>query len=168
MPRQLFIRRLIMSRVLKLVHLGGFVISLGSIFTFIVISAVMEGASLENIAFGRKIISTGTNVLALPGIWVLAVTGVWMGYKCHGLKQRFFQLKLLIVILVLINGYFFVIPLVTSATELATQSLAHGQLLPTYKSMYVQESIVGTLNIILIIAAAVVGVWRVGTKSTNG
>lgn len=157
-----------MSRILKLGHLGGFVISLGSIFTFIVISAVMEGASLENIAFGRKIISTGTSVLALPGIWVLAITGVGMGYKRYGLKQRFFQLKLLLVILVMINGYFFVMPLVTSATELAVQSLAQGQLLPAYKGMYVQESTIGTLNIILIIVAAVVGVWRVGAKSTSG
>lgn len=157
-----------MSRVLKLIHLGGFVVSLGSIFTFIVISAVMEGASLGDIAFGRTIISTGTSVLALPGMWVLAVSGVWMGYKRYGLKQRFFQLKLLLVILVMINGYFFVIPLVTLATELAVQSLAQGQLLPAYKSLYMQESTVGTLNIVLIIAAAVVGVWRAGAKPTNG
>lgn len=79
----------IMLRGLKLVHFGGLVIFLGSILTFIVISALIESASLEKIAFGRRIISTGTNVLTLSGMWVLAIAGVWMGYKRYGLKQRF-------------------------------------------------------------------------------
>ncbi len=156
-----------MLRVLKLTHFAGLVIFLGSILTFIVISALIEGASSENIAFGRKIISTGTNTLTLPGMWLLAVTGVWMGYKRYGPKQRFFQLKLLLITLVVMNAYFFVIPAVTSATELADQSLVQGQLLPAYKSAYMQESIFGALNVILTITAAVVGVWRVGAKSTN-
>jgi hypothetical protein len=108
------------------------VIFLGSILTFIVISALIEGASLENIAFGRKIISTGTNVLTLPGMWVLAITGVWMGYKRYGLKQRYFQIKLLLITLVVINAYFFIVPAATSATEIAVRSLAQGQLLPPF------------------------------------
>ena len=121
-----------MLRGLKLAHFGGLVIFLGSILTFIVISSLIEGASLENIAFGRKIISTGTNVLTLPGMWVLAITGVWMGYKRYGLKQRFFQIKLLLVSLVVLNTYLFIEPAVNSATEIAVQSLGHGRLLPEY------------------------------------
>lgn len=158
-----------MIRGLKLAHFGGLVIFLGSILTFIVISALIEGASLENIAFGRKIISAGTNVLTLPGMWVLAITGVWMGYKRYGLKQRFFQLKLLLITLVVINAHFFIVPAVDSATELSVRSLAQGQLLPAYKTAYMQESIFGALNVVLTIAAAIIGVWRVGAKSTaNG
>ncbi len=157
-----------MFRGLKLVHFGGLVIFLGSILTFIVISALLEGASLENIAFGRKVISTGTNVLILPGIWVLAVTGIWMGYKRYGLKRRFFQIKLLLLTLVVINAYVFVVPAVTSATEIAVRSVAQGQLLPQYKDAYMQESIFGAVNVLLTMAAAVVGVWKIGTKSTDG
>jgi hypothetical protein len=161
-------RRKTMFRGLKLAHFGGLVIFLGSILTFIVISALIKGASLENIALGRKIISAGTNVLTLPGMWVLAITGIWMGYKRYGLKQRFFQLKLLLITLVVINGYFFVLPAVTSATEIAVRSLAQGQLLPEYKAAYMQESIFGTLNVLLAVAAAVVGVWKVGAIPTHG
>jgi len=155
-----------MFRVLKLAHLGGLIMVLGSISTFIVISTLIEGASLENIAFGRNIISTGTKVLSIPGIWVLAITGVCMGYKRYGLKQRFFQLKLLLITLIVINGYFFVLPLVTSATEIAVRSLAHGQLLPEYRALYMQESILGTVNILILVVAAVIGVWKVGAQST--
>lgn len=155
-----------MLRVLKLAHFGGLVIFLGSILTFIVISTLIEGASLENIAFGRKIISTGTNILTLPGMWVLATTGVWMGYKRYGLRNRFFRLKLLLVTLVVINAHFFIVPAVNSATELAARSLAQGGLLPEYKTAYMQESIFGAVNVLLTVVAAVIGVWRVGAKST--
>ena len=93
-----------MHRGLKLAHFIGLVIFLGSILTFIVISALIEDASLENIALGRKIISVGTNILTLPGMWAIAITGVWMGYKRYGLKLRFFQFKLLIISLVVVNA----------------------------------------------------------------
>jgi uncharacterized membrane protein len=157
-----------MLRGLKLAHFGGLVIFLGSILTFIVISTLIESASLENIVFGRKIISTGTNVLTLPGMWVLAITGVWMGYKRYGLKQRFFQIKLLLITLVIINAYFFIVPAATSATEMAVRSLAQGQLLPEYKAAYMQESIFGAVNVLLTLAAAVIGVWKIGANSTHG
>lgn len=155
-----------MLRGLKLIHFGGLVIFLGSILTFIVISALIEDASLENIAFGRKIISTGTSVLTLPGMWVLAVTGIWMGYKRYGLKQRFFQLKLLLITLVILNAYFFIVPAATSATEIAVRSLEQSQLLPEYKAAYMQEEIFGAVNVLFTVAAAVIGVWRFGTKPT--
>ncbi len=151
-------------RGLKLAHFGGLVIFLGSILTFIVISALIEDASLENIAFGRKIISTGTNILTLPGMWVLAITGVWMGYKRYGVKQRFFQLKLLLITLVVVNAHFVIAPAVTSATELAASSLAQGRLLPAYQAAYMRESIFGAINVLLTVAAAAVGVWKVGVK----
>jgi hypothetical protein len=154
-----------MHQGLKLAHFGGLVVFLGSILTFIVISALIEGASLENVVFGRKIISTGTNVLTLPGMWVLAITGVWMGYKRYGVKQRFFQIKLLLIALVVINAYFFVVPAVSSATEIAGRSLAQGQLLPDYKAAYIQESIFGAVNVLLTIAAAAIGVWKNGAQS---
>lgn len=152
---------------LKLMHFGGLVIFLGSILSFIVISALIESASLENIAFGRKVISTGTHVLTLPGMWVLAVTGVWMGCKRYGLKQRFFQIKLLLITLVIINAYVFIVPAVTSATEIAARSLAQGYLLPEYKTAYMQESIFGAVNVLLTITAAVIGVWRIGATVTR-
>lgn len=151
-----------MARWLKLAHFGGLVIFLGSILTFIVISALIEHAALENIAFGRKIISTGTHLLTLPGMWLLAVTGIWMGYRRYGLNARFFQLKLLIISLVILNAHFFVVPAVTSATELAAQSLAQGRLLPEYGNAYLRESLFGALNVILTFAAAAIGVWRIG------
>ena len=151
-----------MFRLLKLVHIGGLVISLGSIATFIVVSALIEGASLENVAFGRELISTGSSVLTLPGMVLLAVTGILMGVARYGVKQRFFRLKFLLMALLAVNGYFFVLPLVNSATEIAVRSLAQGKLLPEYKAAYLRESIAGAVNILIMLAAAVIGVWKIG------
>ena len=70
--------------------------------------------------------------------------------------------------MVVINAYLFVVPAATSATEIAVRSLAQGQLLPEYKAAYMQESIFGAVNVLLTLAAAVIGIWKVGVKSTHG
>lgn len=134
---------------------------------FIVIFAHIENASLDNVIFGRQVISAGTNILTLPGMWILAVSGFVLGYRRYGLKQHFFQFKLLLITLIIINAHFFVVPAVSEATTLAMQSLTQGQLLEEYKSAYMRESLFGALNVILTVAAASIGVWRVGVKSKS-
>jgi hypothetical protein len=153
-----------MDRALRLAHFCGLVVFLGSILTFIIVSALTKDASLANLAFGRAIISTGTHLLTVPGMWLLAVTGVWLGWRRYGVGQRFFQIKLLLIVLIVSNAYAFVVPAVTTATHVAADSLAQGRLLPTYQAAYLQESVFGALNVVLTLAAAVVGVWRVGVR----
>jgi hypothetical protein len=152
-------------RALKFLHIAGLVIFLGSIPAFIVVSALLDNASLENRAFGRKVIGAGTNVLTLPGLLLLAATGVWMGFMRYGPKERFFQLKLLLTAAIAANGYFFVVPNVRLATSLAAQSLEQGHLLPAYQGAYMQESVLGSLNLMFAVAAAVIGVWKIGVQT---
>ena len=152
---------------MKLLHFVGLVIFLGSIFTFIVISALTKNASLENLAFGRKIISTGTDVLTLPGMWILVITGILMGYKKYGLKSQFFIFKFFVVTLVILNAHFLIVPAAHDATEIASRSLAAGHLLSEYGAAYMRESIFGAANILLAVIAAVVGVWKIGMKQSQ-
>ncbi len=153
-----------MFRGLKLAHFAGLVLFLGSIFTFIVVSSLTKGASLENLVFGRQIISAGTVSLTLPGMWLVAITGVLMAYRQYGFSVRFSQLKLLLTALIILNAYFFILPAEKAATGLARQSLAQGLLSPEYEAAYIRESIFGAANVVFIIAAAVVGVWRIGVR----
>lgn len=156
-----------MQRLLKLMHFGGLVIFLGSILTFIVISNPLQDTSLQNIAFGRQIISTGTTQLTLPGMWLLAIIGIWMGYKRYGLKQRFFQLKFLLITIIIINAHFFVVPAVTLTTELSAQSVAQCQLHSEYSNAYMQESLFGAVNVLLTLTAVAFGVWRAHWRKHN-
>ncbi len=153
-----------MTRLLKLVHLLALVRFLGSVLTYIVISSLTQGADVGTVVFGRRIIATGTRVLTLPGVWLLAVTGVWMGLRGGGLRQRFFQIKAVLVVLVLANTYLFILPAEQAATDIATASLAQGTLSPAYADASLKESVCGGVNILLALAAAVVGVWKFGMR----
>jgi hypothetical protein len=149
-----------MRKGLKLLNVFGLVLCLGSIFTYMVISALVQDSSLENLAFGRQIISAGTRTLTVPGMLVFILTSAWMGYvRFHGLKNRRYQLLLLLIALIIVNGCFFVAPLVSSVTEIATRSLAQGHLHPEYNAMFLNESRLGLANILLIAAVTVIGLW---------
>lgn len=153
-----------MYRGLKLLHFTGLTFFLGSILTFVVISSLIENATLEKFAFGREIISKGTGLLTIPGLWVVAVSGIMMGYSRYGVKHRFFQLKLVLAALILFNAHFLIMPSVFSATDLAIQSFDQGQLLPEYETAYLNESIFGAVNVLLTLTAAVIAVWRVDDR----
>ena len=137
---------------------------MGSILTFVVISGLIENAPIENAVFGRQVISAGTSALTIPGLWVLAVTGLVMGLRRYGLKSRFFQIKLLVVALILVNAHFIIVPAVESATQLAIESRGTGELMPEYDNAYMRESVFGAVNVLLTLAAASIAVWRLGAK----
>lgn len=153
-----------MFRIMKLLHFIGLILFLGSILSFILVSTLMEGAALEWVVFGRRIISAGTQALTLPGMWLMAISGLQMAFKRYGVRVRFVQIKALIMLLIVLNAHLLVMPAVTQATALAIQSLAEGQLLPGYHAAYLRESICGAMNVLLTLLAAAVGVWRVGVR----
>lgn len=155
------------NRLLKLAHFVGLIIFLGSIFTFIVISTLTKNASLENLAFGRSIISTGTLVLTLPGMWVLAVSGIFMGIRRYGVKNRFVQIKFILITAIILNAYFFVVPAAQMASAIANRSLIIGHLLPGYADAYQRETLFGAINVLLTMTAAVVGVWKIGATDRS-
>ena len=154
-----------MLRASRLAHIVGVVMAVGSISTFLVVSAVIDGGPVEGIALGRRIISTGTNVLTLPGLGLVGGSGLWMGWRRYGPRHRFFRLKLLLAALIAANGLFFVVPSVARATEIAVRSLAQGRLQPEYGPAYVRESAFGAANVVLLLTAVVLGVWRAGAAS---
>lgn len=155
-----------MFRTMKLLHFIGLVLFLGSILAFILVSTLMEGADLEWIVFGRRIISAGTQALTLPGMWLMAVSGVLMAFRRYGFRARFVRVKALLMLLVVLNAHLFVMPAVGLATTLAQQSLATGHLLQGYHAAYLQESVCGAVNVLLTLLAAGVGVWRIGARTT--
>jgi hypothetical protein len=153
-----------MFRVLKLLHIASLVVFLGTIITFILISTLLDDRSLENLVFARQIVSMGTRELTLPALWFAGVSGISMGLRRQGWKQPFFQFKLALTVLALINAYGFVLPAVTAAHRWAAASFAKGVLLPEYHAAAMQETIFGAVNVGIALAASVIGVWRLGWK----
>lgn len=156
-----------MHKWLRLTHIAGMVIFLGSIFTFILVSSLIESASLENLAFGREIISRGTLMLTAPGMGAIAISGLLLGYQRYGLRHPFFLVKALIISIIVLNTLLFILPAVNSATAFAQESLLQGSLKPEYETAYLQESIFGAVNVLTAIGAAIMGVWAQKNNSED-
>ena len=56
----------IVDRLLKLAHLLGLVLFLGSILSFIVLTTLADAGSISDLAFARRAISAGTTALTVP------------------------------------------------------------------------------------------------------
>jgi len=145
-------------RLLKVIHLISLAVFIGSIITYIFISAMIENASINEINAGRKIIAEGTGGLTMPALWLMILTGIISGLKKFGFRSRFFQIKTASAAALLINAYLFIIPAVTEATEIALQS---AEILPVeYYTAYMKESVFGAVNIMITLTAIILAVWK--------
>jgi heme/copper-type cytochrome/quinol oxidase subunit 3 len=151
-----------MRQALKLVHLIGLVLFLGSIATFIVASRVPSGGDVGSLVTARRVISAGTNALTLPGLGLLIVSGVSLAWGRLRLRDhRWLQVMALAAGAIALNGILFVMPSVRSATALAEESCSRGTVLAAYTRAYRLESAAGGVNVALGLLAMIAGV--VGT-----
>jgi len=145
-------------KLLKVIHLMSLAVFIGSIITYIFISAMIENASINDINAGRKIIAEGTGGLTMPALWLMIFTGVISGIKKFGFRSRLFQIKTAFAAALLINAYLFIIPAVNEATEIALQS---AEILPAeYYTAYMKESVFGAVNVIITVAVMILAVWK--------
>lgn len=151
-----------MNRVLRFVHVIGMTLFLGSIVTFIVVSSRAQGGSVEDLAFARTIISAGTDVLTVPGLWISIVSGIVLGLQTSGLRSILVPLKAGLGALLVLNASLFIVPAATRATELAVSARALGAVPEAYGAAYLQESVFGGINVILALVATTIGIWRIG------
>jgi len=157
-----------MRVALRLAHLIGLVLFLGSILTFIVASSVGGSGGLTSLVVARRVISAGTNVLTLPGLGLLVASGaglVWRRLRWR--DHHWLQVMTLAVSAIALNGVLFVVPSVRSATALAEESLRLGAVLPAYTHAYQLESTAGSLNVLLGLVAMVAGVVRRPTAASG-
>ena len=152
-----------MYKSLKLIHLLMLILFLGTIFTYVMISIMVENAPLADLVFGRKIILTGTNYLTLPALWILVLSGFAMGYKKYGFQNRFFRIKLGIGLLLLLNAHFIVGPAVAEASCSAINSLVEGTLDAGYPEAYFKETVFGAVNVCLTLLALGVSIGKKGS-----
>ena len=150
----------------RLLHHLGLALFLGSILTFAVASGVPRSGDLADLFLARRIISAGTNVLTLPGLALLLMSGLGMVSLDRGrVKQTWVRVMLVAASVVVANAALVVLPAVASATALAASSAQAGRLVEGYQRAYLIESVAGGINIVLTLVAAIAGVWRFGTAS---
>ncbi len=157
-----------MTKVVRLLHHLGLVLFLGSVFTFAVASGVPRQGDLAGLLVARQIISSGTNVLTVPGLAILVISGAGLVAVNRGkLSQSWARVMLAAAVVIAGSTAFAVLPAVTSATSLASASVQAGRLVEGYERAYVTESVAGGFNIVLALIAIVAGVWRFGSTSVK-
>jgi hypothetical protein len=149
--------------ILKLFHLIGLVLFLGTIFTFAVASAVPARGDFGSLAVARRIISAGTFSLTLPGLALLIISGIGMVWRRADLaRQGWVRTMALAGVVIAINAFLVVAPAVRAATALVEAAISAGALSAGYAKAYTIESVAGGVNILLALAAMASAVVRFG------
>jgi len=140
-----------MKSVIKFIHLLGIILFLGSIFTFILVSALVQDKPLSDLAFGRQVIAAGMKMLTLPALWIIVLSGILLGKgKWQG---KYFQVKLALGLVILLNAHFVIADAVLHASRLAAGASVTGVLSPDYLLAYTKESVMGAVNVLLALFA---------------
>jgi hypothetical protein len=147
----------------RFLHLLGLAMFLGSIFAFVVIGAIpVPPADVETVYHYRRAIRVMTWVLTVPGMWLMTATGIVMAVLGrYGLfRVRWLTLKQLAMLVILANGTFVLVPHGEELFMLATRALAQGELPEGFAALGTHEDIAGTVNLLLILGALALAVWR--------
>jgi len=152
-----------MKNTFKLLHLIGLVMFMGSILSFIAMNKFV-GASTDAmlISHQRQFVSAITWALTIPGMWILIIAGSLTALtgKYRLIEHRWLITKLALAALILINGTFFIAPLVSQVTSIAEQSAIQGQLLPTYMPLKTKEDMYGIANFLMILIVIFLAIFK--------
>lgn len=159
-----------MKKTIKLLHLIGLVMFLGGILPSIVMNSVVgTSADVVLIYHQRLFVSAITWALTIPGMWIQIVAGslIALAGKYRLIEHRWLIAKLVLAVLILINGTFILAPLVNQVTSIAEQSAAQGQLLPTYMPLKAKEDMYGIANFFMLVITILLAIYRPSFKRTR-
>lgn len=149
-----------MRKLMKLLHYLGLVLFLGSILSYILISALAKGSTLANLVFALQVINAGVKFLTLPGLLVMIVTGIILTTHYGFFRTRWLNIKHVLIVIIAVNTFAFILPAETDALRFAQASLDKGTLLPEYIAASARSALAGGINVVLIGLAMVAAVWR--------
>ena len=147
-------------RLLKILHLIGLSLFLGSIFGHIVASVLGGAPQAGNEAAflaSRVHITAATRYLTMPGLLLTLATGV--GVQSWSLKRDvWLRAHVFAAVLIALLAFFVIVPAGSEMLRLAQQGVAEhvGQI----KAAHKVEDMVGAANILLAVLATALGVVK--------
>jgi len=150
-----------MRYTMRLLHVLGLTLFLGSILTYAIASGLAASA-VGDVAFTRRLVEAGVRYLTLPGLGVIIVSGAGLAAgRFRPRENRWLGIKLVVTGAIVANAVLFILPAARQASGLAAASVAAGgQLLAGYAEAYAIETVAGAVNIGLALLAAVFGIVR--------
>ena len=152
-----------MSKSLKIFHVLGLVMFLGSIVAMIVVNqGHPAGVGPEQYLFARKAIYFTTSVVTMPGLYLLIVSGVGMviAKRMWPLPTPWLLLKAVFAGLILVNAQFLVVPigkvLAGAAGGVVLDEFTRSDL----AAIENREHYFGSVNVVLTLLAIGLAVFR--------
>ncbi len=156
-----------MLRFLKVIHLLGLAIFVGSIFGHILLGHLGDPAT-DIRGFSAFMQAKYVNVIVLTtsGLLLLVISGVMLvlGRAISPLKQRWMLVKISLVCLIALNGIFILTPLSSSMAEIAQSMDSSGKLPESFMTLKQREDLFGALNMVMILTVMSLSVSRLPFK----
>lgn len=152
-----------MTKTLKVLHLLGLALLLGSIFGHIVAGARHGGvAGSPELLFARQTIADATRMLTLPGLALAIASGIALALRGgRGLAgRRWLIVHAGLAVAVLALAATLIVPAGNAMLRLAAEAVAGGALGPDYAAAARTERMVGAFNVVLILLVVAIGVAK--------
>lgn len=157
-----------MRKTLKVFHLIGMAMFLGSILAHIAAGRVPESASDPAMAFARQAIVLATTYVTAPGLGIAILSGVLMAL--HGpdlLRRRWLMLHVAGAAAIAIITMIVMVPIGKQLLE-AALALSAGAASPVaFVSLLAREHAFGAVNIALLLVIIVLGAVKPRLRQTH-
>ncbi len=144
-----------MQKLLKIVHIVGLSVFLGSIPAHIALGRLADPAGdLDGFALLMHAKHMNVLALTLPGLALLLVTGAVLALR-RGMtpnKRRWMGAKLALVALIALNGAFVLTPLAHDISASAQQAAATRTVPANFAELARKETVFGAANLALVLA----------------
>lgn len=154
-----------MYKIAKALHLLGLAMFLGSILGHVSVGFV-PGAKdqAQPMLFARQAIEIATWSLTVPGLALLAVTGLVM--TVHGGlgfgRRRWLTVHQIIAVLILLNAALILVPVGGDLLDLASEIIRGSGSIEAFRALAGRERMFGAVNLVLALVTVFVAVLRPG------
>ncbi len=159
-----------MYKFMKFAHIIGLCMFMGGISVHAIVGFVPGGREVASvIVVGRQVISIATWALMVPGLTLLAVSGIFMVLRTPGrLSQRTWLMAHIgIATLAIINTAAILIPMDSNISQAALNLLVDSHTMPIYQAIKQKESVAGRINLLLSLVAIIIATIRPSVRRTK-
>ncbi len=144
-------------RVFRLISIIGFILCLGSIFTFIVMNVVLGNApSIDSIYLQRLFVSGITSILIIPGVSFIFIGAIFLSWMQYGFfRNTWVTIAQILIVLIVLNAINITL-LAGKVTDMAIQQKQISAVIPEYMELKNWEDVFGALNIVMLLASLII------------
>jgi hypothetical protein len=147
---------------MKFLHVIGTIMYVGCILSHIVISNVLGHGDVEAVYYTYVYKELSAYILILPGIAIKTVSGAVM-YSQIKPRPLWLKIKVGLAIFLGLNAFLILAPMMPELRALAAESMRLGELTAEFKAKEQIEFIAGVSNVIPLVLAMVLGVYKPGS-----